>query len=307
MSLKTTHTLIKDVPTFKWRAPADYAPGVEVISMAHLYRRGSSFTDKRSTRFDFFMLAVVLAGRMDHAVDFLTMPCVVGSWMLVRPGQLQQFDYTVGLDGWVVMFRSDFLPSGEQKQQSPFHVLANQLNDFPSLIHLAPKDHASCCGIVDCLRADLQDDMGNPERNALLMYQLCTLLTRLKIFHRRGDKPIDPALKKDWERVSRLRKLIDEHFCVEHSVNRYAEKLGCTIKTLGRATHDVTGRTVKTMITERIILEAKRQLVHTRLPIQTIAHDLGFDEFSNFVKFFKKEAGCTPKAFRAHWLPPVDN
>lgn len=56
--------------------------------------------------------------------------------------------------------------------------------------------------------------------------------------------------------------------------------------------------TAKAIIAARINLEAKRLLVHTSLPVGTIAEQLGFDEPTNFGKFFKREAGCTPAAFR---------
>ncbi len=61
----------------------------------------------------------------------------------------------------------------------------------------------------------------------------------------------------------------------------------------------VAGQAAKAMLSERIALEAKRQLVHTQLSVQDIAFTLGFDEATNFVKFFKREAGITPALFRA--------
>jgi AraC-like DNA-binding protein len=45
-------------------------------------------------------------------------------------------------------------------------------------------------------------------------------------------------------------------------------------------------------------LEAKRLLAYTTLPIALIGDRLGFDDPTNFVKFFKREAGCTPGEFR---------
>ena len=283
MSGKTTPTIINDVPTFQWRALAEYAPGVEIISMPHLFHRGSRETDKRSTRFNFFFLAGVSAGSSNHAVDFLEIPCCAGTWLLVHPGKLQQFDYSEGLNGWVILFRSDFLPPCERGHQAPFNVLTDQLCDFPEVIQLEAGDHATCCAIVESMCVDLKGDIGNPDSNALLLYQLCTLLTRLKIAHSSGERRINPVLKMDWQRVGNLRKLIDLHFCAQHGVNWYASALGCTIKTLGRAARTVTGLTVKTMIAERIILEAKRKLVHTRHRIQTIAHDLELLALSEYI------------------------
>jgi AraC-like DNA-binding protein len=55
----------------------------------------------------------------------------------------------------------------------------------------------------------------------------------------------------------------------------------------------------KAFISKRINLEAKRLLAHTDLPVGVIAEKLGFQEATHFSKFFKREARCTPKEFRA--------
>lgn len=57
------------------------------------------------------------------------------------------------------------------------------------------------------------------------------------------------------------------------------------------------------MIATRIALEAKRLLVHTSLTVALIADELGFDDPSNFVKFFRREVGCAPIEVRARYQP----
>ena len=48
---------------------------------------------------------------------------------------------------------------------------------------------------------------------------------------------------------------------------------------------------------QRILLEAKKLLTATALPIGLIAHKLDYD-VSNFTKFFKRFTGVTPSSFR---------
>lgn len=59
-----------------------------------------------------------------------------------------------------------------------------------------------------------------------------------------------------------------------------------------------TGRTAKEIIDARVMLEAKRLLIHTDRPVAAIAADLGFSEPTNFVKYFTIRAGMAPGAFR---------
>ena len=90
-----------------------------------------------------------------------------------------------------------------------------------------------------------------------------------------------------------------------HQVRQYAESLNCSERKLTRAALDAVGMSAKTYLTSRIMLEAKRLLAHTSSSITSIGEGLGFDETTNFIKFFKRKAGCTPSEFRRkrHPLP----
>ncbi|MDQ1923375.1 helix-turn-helix domain-containing protein [Massilia pseudoviolaceinigra] len=96
----------------------------------------------------------------------------------------------------------------------------------------------------------------------------------------------------------RTRLLVEERFAQWHPVADYAGELGYTEKTLARAVMASMGMSAKVFIATRIALEAKRPLVHTDWSVLNIAEQLGFDEPTNFSKFFKREAGCTPMQFR---------
>jgi AraC-like DNA-binding protein len=82
----------------------------------------------------------------------------------------------------------------------------------------------------------------------------------------------------------------------------YAKQLGCSGKSLNRASLALTGVGAKTFLTYRIVPEARRLLVHTASAIAAISELLGFDEATNFIKVFRRETGQTSGAFRA---PPV--
>ena len=73
----------------------------------------------------------------------------------------------------------------------------------------------------------------------------------------------------------------------------------CSAKRLTRAALMVTDRNAKTVLTNRIMLEATRLLAHSVLPVADVSDRLGFSEATNFVKFFRRESGLTPSAFRA--------
>src|SRR5258705_249340 len=53
------------------------------------------------------------------------------------------------------------------------------------------------------------------------------------------------------------------------------------------------------LIRQRVLTEAKRQLVFTSQPIHEIAYELAFSDPSHFARFFRKQTGTTPHEFRA--------
>jgi AraC family transcriptional activator of pobA len=100
--------------------------------------------------------------------------------------------------------------------------------------------------------------------------------------------------------VARLRALVDEFFRKERQLGFYAEQLGMTIDRLNDHVKRATGVTAGHLVRQRVLSEAKRQLVFTAQPIQDIADELAFSDPSHFARFFRKHTGMTPHEFRAH-------
>jgi AraC-like DNA-binding protein len=82
-------------------------------------------------------------------------------------------------------------------------------------------------------------------------------------------------------------------------VEDFARGLGYSVRTLTRATCAAVGFGAESFIDDRVLLEAKRQLVHSDLAATAIGERLGFPDATVFTKFFRQRAGETPAAFRA--------
>jgi AraC family transcriptional activator of pobA len=104
--------------------------------------------------------------------------------------------------------------------------------------------------------------------------------------------PADPC-------VETLRVLVEEHFRRERLLSFYADKLAMTPDRLNDHVKRATGVTAGHLIRQRVLTEAKRQLVFTGAPIHEIAYDLAFSDPSHFTRFFRKQTGTTPQEFRA--------
>jgi AraC family transcriptional activator of pobA len=82
------------------------------------------------------------------------------------------------------------------------------------------------------------------------------------------------------------------------SAKDYAELLCVHVNHLNRAIRTTTGKTTTSLISGRILTEAKALLLHTNWNIAEISFCLGFDEPAHFNHFFKKQTNATPSSFR---------
>jgi AraC family transcriptional regulator, transcriptional activator of pobA len=104
-------------------------------------------------------------------------------------------------------------------------------------------------------------------------------------------RPADPT-------VERLRRLVEQHFREQRLLQFYADRLAMTPERLNDHVKRAAGVTAGHLIRQRVLTEAKRQLVFTNQPIHEIAYDLAFSDPSHFARFFRKQTGTTPQAFR---------
>ncbi|RZK26422.1 MAG: helix-turn-helix domain-containing protein, partial [Flavobacterium sp.] len=120
---------------------------------------------------------------------------------------------------------------------------------------------------------------------------------------RRKQDFIEVKKGADLDYLMLFKDILEEQYRNNRQVNAYAAQLSVTEKRLNLATTKILGKTPKQMIDERIMLEAKRLLAHTTDSIKEIGYYLGFDEPTNFIKYFKKHQHETPVEFREHVFP----
>jgi AraC family transcriptional activator of pobA len=105
------------------------------------------------------------------------------------------------------------------------------------------------------------------------------------------------------ERSHRLVELFAERMEAQFRTGRgiadYAKQLQVTPTHLSRVCREASGRPAHTLLTERIMYEARRLLLETDMPAREIAEHLGFSSAAYFTRAFAQATGRTPSDFRA--------
>ncbi len=240
------------------------------------------------------LLALTTAGHGTAEVDFQRRPVRPGTLLWIRPGQALRFDGGTGLDAALVTWEPGLL-SADQVAGVPVDDPSG-----PSRWQLAGEDEDAVISEVSQLAVDCGRHSSGAVAAALLRHQLAVLLLRVALLP--ADDPADHNTPEG-RTFTRFRRALEESHRATRRVEDYAEMLGCSVRTLTRASLAVTGRTAKQVVDDRVALEARRLLACTDLSVAEIGRRLGFGEPTNFGRFFHREAGLSPGAFRAGIAP----
>jgi AraC-like DNA-binding protein len=293
----------EDIPRVRYEAPAGYDLDVEIFSLGEFRRRVTKDHLRNPQRVEFHLLVAFTEGRCQRMIDFVSYSCRRGTLLLLRPGQIQQFDvHADDWDGWMIMFRPEFIPSAMSGVGAGPVDLMQAVNELPAHRHLSGPDQQAVLETLSRMAADARSQPDTVGLRDLLRHTLLALLSRLVVIARK-DAPPMPLAPAVLRQFGRYRLAVEREFTRLHRVGDYAKLIGCTPKTLQRACMAAAGVSAKAYLSERVALEAKRLLVHTDQPVSAVSDLLGFDEVTNFVKFFRRLSGAAPGAFRARHRP----
>jgi AraC family transcriptional activator of pobA len=234
-------------------------------------------------------------GMLDLEADVI--PFAAPAVILLAPTVAHGFRFDPGVtEGYVISFSEDVatvLGESESAALARLHALA----EAPLL---AFARHAEVARLADLCRELLEEHFLVREGFEVAARAYLALIgvevVRLAASRARSGAvtlaPADPV-------VAELRRLIEENFRAQRRIGYYAGVLAMTADRLNDHVKRATGVTAGHLLRQRVLTEAKRQLVFTDLAIGEIAYDLAFADPSHFGRFFKKQTGKTPQEFRA--------
>jgi AraC-like DNA-binding protein len=168
-------------------------------------------------------------------------------------------------------------------------------SDFTPILQLDTDETEKLSTLIQVLQQEfIIHDTNQEEMLRILLKRFIIRLTRLA--RRQLLKSSDK--QEDIDLVRSFNVLVEEHYKEKKSVAEYADLLFKSPKTLSNVFSKVSKKSPLQVIHERIATEAKRLLIYTDLPIKSIGYELGYEEYAQFSKFFKKSTGISPAEFR---------
>jgi AraC family transcriptional activator of pobA len=240
---------------------------------------------------DFYLTVLFTKGSGTHEIDFNTYDINPGSVFMMSPGQMHNWKTSKDIDGYVFFHTKDFYDTGFTK---------TGVNDFPFFQSLQNPPfielHKTGIKKLKPLFGELVAE--HEQKHYLKLEKIHTLVNLIYVeLSRLYSVNIFVHNESYLAKIRTLENFIDKNFKTKKYPHEYADLMNLSEKHLNRMSKACLNKTTTELIADRIILEAKRLLTHSKQTVSEVANELGYDDNSYFSRFFKKHTNETPVQF----------
>jgi len=249
-------------------------------------------------RNNYYSIILITKGKGKLKADFSEYDFQPNSMMCFSPYQPYMISTNQELKGIALNFHPDFFCIHKHHNEVACNgVMFNNIYQ-PPFIAMEQKDTEKFYAIIEQMKTEMQ----NAE---LAQYEL--LVSYLKIFLITASRikvSQTPGAKKQFENntepfiLQNLKDAIEEHYKTKHTASDYSDLLNISSKALAKITKNYFNKTLTGLISERIVIEAKRELYMTSKSVKEIGYELGFNDEYYFSRFFKTNAEVSPQLYR---------
>jgi len=234
-------------------------------------------------------------------VDFACYDTEQPTLFFVSPNQYLEIEAAGQESGYFIFYNRDFYCIQIHDQEVACDgLLFNNIRNMPK-VEVSDAENAFLGGLFKEMIQEFHlNDSSLEEMVRTYLKQLLIRATRSwkrqHLTHEVTDQ------QSDLEFFRKFTRLVEEHYKSKHTVADYADFLCMAPKTITHKFNRLRLPQPNEVIKNRIILEAKRLLVHTSLTAKEIAYDLGYNDPAYFSRLFQTKTGESPSGFRANFL-----
>ncbi|MDO5510016.1 MAG: helix-turn-helix domain-containing protein [Weeksellaceae bacterium] len=266
----------------------------EITDLRELFLRKQEMMTKIH-RAGFYQIVWFQYGSSKHMIDYTSVNVEPGSLIFINKDSILQYDSENEFGGKIIFFTESFFA----KTIADLDFLRKTIF-FDKLLPFSESRITDKSVFLTRIFEDLETEFTR-NKDRWQEFLLKNMLHNLILFAERERSHSNFTFQQnsaELDCVLEFRNELEIDFRKEKMVSYYANKLGVTEKKLNLATSKILGKTPKSIIDERIMLEAKRMLNYSSDSVKEICYSLGFEEPTNFNKYFRKHEDMTPKQFR---------
>ena len=255
-----------------------------------------NWTIPTHTHPDHHQILMISKGGGTIQVEGVSWEVIPPSLVIIPALAIHAIQFKPGTDGYVINVAPPFLQSA--------------LDDDPELVegfrfpvHFLPRQIGNDIDLVDLFAALEHEFVWSApgRRSAIKAYLLLLAVALRRLLEQERARPL--ATARDANTVMRFRELVEKNYRIHQPLDFYARKLGVTAARLNACCRMVTGRSSLALIHDRMITEAKRNLIYSDMSVNEIGAALGYTDPGYFNRFFSRHVGLSPGRFRDNQLP----
>jgi len=271
----------------------------EIFTLQSLFSRQDllNISLEEPHRVDFYHILFITSGEGIHHIDFQPFTFREGSILFISKGQVQAFEVTPDINGFLILFTEDFLQKYLiHSDLLSFHRLYNYYLHSP-IIQPEESDIINFRNIFGEIEQEYYavDDFA---RGEILRHLLNVILLKAE----RIKRTLNPRERNsEWFKTFIFFKNnLVRNYTETRNAEDYAGQLNISYKHLNTITKSIVGCTAKKIIDNFVVMEVKRYMAVSNISIKELTYAMGFDEPTNLVKFFKRHTSQTPSQFKKY-------
>ncbi|MFK8054767.1 MAG: AraC family transcriptional regulator [Saprospiraceae bacterium] len=245
---------------------------------------------------EFYLIILIDEGEGKHTIDFTEHHCQTGTVLTIRKNQIHKFHRGTSIKGRALLFTEEFMVSYFEQLESMRSIqLFNEMLASPQ-IQLDKQDLQEVQEIVARITTEYHK-VNDSYSLGIIRSELHIMIS--KLFRLKAKQDEQAFARKYLKEFIQFQALAETKALKTVKVKDYAADMGLSTKTLNTVTRSITNLSAKEFIDEICILQVKRMLINTEASVKEIAYASGFEESTNFYKYFKRLTGITPEEFRS--------
>ncbi|APY01018.1 helix-turn-helix domain-containing protein [Lacinutrix venerupis] len=291
----------KYIPNIEFNSKKTNNSGIDILTIKSLAKRKDLVRDhhpEKAHQVAFNMIVYYTAGESKQLVDFVWHPVKKNTIIHLSKGQINAFQFTENLEGYILLFTEDFLK--KQIHSLPKNEIIRLFNAhlFSPVIQV-PED----ANVLKYFQLFYEEYINvNEDYNQNNLYASLHAIIFSKLEHLKQNETLHLRYERKVVIFLNFKSLLEANFSTNRNADFYAKKLNITYKHLNEICKEILNVTAKQFIDAFVILEAKRLLINSEIKSTELAYKLGFQEPTNFVKYFKKHTKFTPNSFKKEYI-----